>query len=89
MPSGPRLIWGGPLVFGLSLATSADLLRPRFAPGVTGNEKSSLTFGHFHVARMPGAKRRAMTNRDDRGIRQALDERSVELRLELLVQSRG
>ena len=50
MLSGPRRIRRGPQVFGLSLATGADLLRPRFAPGITRDEKSPLTFGHFHVA---------------------------------------
>ena len=40
MPSGPRRIRRGPQVFGLSLATSADLLRAWFAPRITGDEKS-------------------------------------------------
>jgi hypothetical protein len=40
MPSGPRRIRRGPQVFGLSLATSADLVRSWFAPPITGDEMS-------------------------------------------------
>src|SRR6516165_9567423 len=56
MPSGPRRIRRGPQAFGLNLATSADLLRVWFAPRITGDEKSPLTCGHFHVTPLDAAE---------------------------------
>ena len=56
MLSGPRRIRRGPQAFGLNLATSADLLRVWFAPRITGDEKSPLTCGHFHVTPLDAAE---------------------------------
>ena len=75
MLSGPRRTRRGPQVFGLSLATSADLLRAWFAPRITGDKKSPLTCGHL----MPRPQRGAMTNRDDRRIRPEFTMRQIDV----------